>query len=146
MTWQNHMLYYVWVGDLLTISLASRSHPSTSGIEEAFSKLKTINTRTVSSKSILMGLAGLKELYNHTEEILKMGSTQRVMSSDRYEFMEEMLDSSLMLMDSWIYICSGSRDIIVESGDSRAYLLLLHTLSIFLQLLSSFCHRHSHWV
>ncbi|ESQ53524.1 hypothetical protein EUTSA_v10026899mg [Eutrema salsugineum] len=96
-----------------SVSLPSRSHPSTSGIEEALNKMKIITTTTDSSESILMGLAGLEELYNCTEDFLKMDSTQRVMSSDRSRFMEEMLDGSLRLMD----ICSVSRDLMVETHE-----------------------------
>lgn len=96
---------------LRSISLPSRPHPSTTWIEEALNKVKTINTTTCSSESILMGLAGLEELYNCAEDFLKMGSTQRVMSSNGSEFMEEMLDGSLRLMD----ICSISRDLMVET-------------------------------
>ncbi|XP_010437440.1 PREDICTED: uncharacterized protein LOC104721210 [Camelina sativa] len=98
---------------LRSISLPSRSHPSTTGIEEALHKVKKINTTTDSSESILMSLAGLEELYICTEEFLKMGSTQRVMSSDGFDFMEEMLDGSLRLMD----ICSVSRDLMVETHE-----------------------------
>ena len=96
-----------------SISLPSRSHPSTAGIEEALNKVKAINTTAGSSESILTALAGLEELYNCTEEFLKMGSTQRVMSSDGSEFMEEMLDGSLRLMD----ICNISRDLMVETHE-----------------------------
>ncbi|XP_048633074.1 uncharacterized protein LOC111200611 [Brassica napus] len=97
---------------LRSISLPSKSHPSTTGIEEALSKVKAINTTTGSSESILMALASLEELYSCTEEFLKIGSTQRVMSSsDASEFMEEMLDGSLRLMDT----CSVSRDL-MEPG------------------------------
>ncbi|KAL9289264.1 hypothetical protein AtEden1_Chr4g0315141 [Arabidopsis thaliana] len=98
---------------LRSISLPSRSQPSTSGLEESLNKIKTINTTTGSSESILMGLAGLEELYIFLEEFLKMGSTQRVMSSGGSEFMEEMLDGSLRLMD----ICSVSRDLMVETHE-----------------------------
>ncbi|CAN6984640.1 unnamed protein product [Brassica rapa subsp. trilocularis] len=98
---------------LRSISLPSRSHPSTAGIEEALNKVKAINTTAGSSESILTALAGLEELYNCTEEFLKMGSTQRVMSSDGSEFMEEMLDGSLRLMD----ICNISRDLMVETHE-----------------------------
>ncbi|VVB10153.1 unnamed protein product [Arabis nemorensis] len=98
---------------LRSISLPTRSHPSTTGTEEALNKVKEINTTTGSSESILMGLAGLEELYICTEEFLKMGSTQRAMSSNGSEFMEEMLDGSLRLMD----VCSVSRDLMVETHE-----------------------------
>ncbi|KAJ0240735.1 Uncharacterized protein HA466_0223190 [Hirschfeldia incana] len=97
-----------------SISLPSRSHPSTTGIEEALSKVKAINTTTGSSESVLMALAGLEELYHCTEEFLEMGLTQRVMlSDDGSEFMEEMLDGSLRLMDT----CSVSRDLMAETHE-----------------------------
>ncbi|KAJ0252209.1 hypothetical protein HA466_0130360 [Hirschfeldia incana] len=98
---------------LRSISLPSRSHPSTSGIEEAINKVKTINTTKSSSESIFTGLAGLEELYDCTDVFLNMCSTQRVMSSVRPDFMEEMLDGSLRLMD----ICSVSRDLMVETQE-----------------------------
>ncbi|KAL0726079.1 hypothetical protein Bca4012_022172 [Brassica carinata] len=98
---------------LRSISLPSRSHPSTSGIEEALNKVKTISTTKSSSESILTGLAGLEELYDCTDEFLKMCSTQRAMSSVGSDFMEEMLDGSLRLMD----ICSLSRDLMVETQE-----------------------------
>ncbi|CAH2076605.1 unnamed protein product [Thlaspi arvense] len=99
---------------LRSVSLPPSSHPSTSEIEEALNKMNTVYTTTTgSSESILLGLAGLEQLYNCTEGFLKMASTQRVMSSDRSEYMEEMLDRSLRLMD----ICSVSRDLMVEAHE-----------------------------
>ncbi|KAF3549118.1 hypothetical protein DY000_02009455 [Brassica cretica] len=98
---------------LRSTSLSSRSHPSTFGIEGALSKVETINATTSSSESILMGLASLEDLYDCVEEFLKMGSTQRVMSSDGSKFVEEMLDESLRLMDT----CSVSRDLMAETQE-----------------------------
>ncbi|KAF2582822.1 hypothetical protein F2Q68_00006130 [Brassica cretica] len=97
---------------LRSTSLPSRSHPSTFGIEGALIKVETINATTSSSESILMGLASLEELYDCVEEFLQMGSTQRVMSYGS-EFVEEMLDGSLRLMDK----CSISRDLMVETQE-----------------------------
>ncbi|CAH8345055.1 unnamed protein product [Eruca vesicaria subsp. sativa] len=98
---------------LRSISLPSRSHPSTSGIEEALNKFKTTNSNKSSSASILTGLAALEELYDCTDEFLNTSSTQRVMSTVGSDFMEEMLDGSLRLMD----ICSVSRDLMVETQE-----------------------------
>ncbi|KAF8095541.1 hypothetical protein N665_0330s0023 [Sinapis alba] len=98
---------------LRSISLTSRSHPSTIGIERALSKVETINATTNSSESILMGLASVEDLYDCVEEFLKMGSTQRVMSSDGSEFVEKMLDESLRLMDT----CNASRDLMAETQE-----------------------------
>lgn len=96
---------------LRSISVTSRSHPSTIGIEGALSKVETTNAN--SSESILMGLASLEDLYDCVEEFLKIGSTQRVVSSDGSECMEEMLDESLRLMDT----CSVSRDLMAETQE-----------------------------
>ncbi|AEC06665.1 unnamed protein product [Arabidopsis thaliana] len=108
-----------------SISLQSRSHPSTAAIEESLDKfLITMNTSTMaSSESVHSGLSGLEDLYDCSEDLLKMGSTQRVLSfSDekkkkkrkvKGEFMEEMLDGSLRLMD----ICNVSRDLMVETHE-----------------------------
>ena len=98
---------------LRSISLPSSSHPSTSGVEEALAKVKTVNTTKSSFELISTGLAGLEELYDCTDEFLKMCSTQRAMSSVGSDFMEEMLDGSLRLMD----ICSVSRDLMVETQE-----------------------------
>ncbi|CAN8327854.1 unnamed protein product [Cochlearia groenlandica] len=98
---------------LRSISLPSRSHPSTTCIEKALNKVISTSTKSSSSSdSILMVFADLEELYHCTGEFLKMGSTQRAMSCDEL-FMEEMLDSSLRLMD----ICNVSRDLMVESHE-----------------------------
>ncbi|KAG7579514.1 hypothetical protein ISN45_Aa03g036520 [Arabidopsis thaliana x Arabidopsis arenosa] len=107
-----------------SISLPSRSHPSTAAIEESLDKLLiTMNTSTMtSSESVYSGLSGLEDLYDCTEDLLKMGSTQRVLSYKdekkkkkkmKGEFMEEMLDGSLRLMD----ICNVSRDLMVETHE-----------------------------
>lgn len=104
-----------------SISLPSRSHPSTAAIEESLDKLLiTMNTKKMtSSESVYSGLAGLEDLYECTEEFLKMGSTQSVLSFNdkrkkmKGEFMEEMLDGSLRLMD----ICNVSRELMVETHE-----------------------------
>lgn len=51
---------------LRSISLPSSSHPSTSGVEEALAKVKTIDTTKSSFELISTGLAGLEELYDCT--------------------------------------------------------------------------------
>lgn len=104
-----------------SISLPSRSHPSTAAIEESLDKfLITMKTKTVtSSESVNSGLVGLEDLYECTEGCLKMGSTRNVLSFNaerkkmKGEFMEEMLDGSLKLMD----ICNASRDLMVETHE-----------------------------
>ncbi|CAH2051415.1 unnamed protein product [Thlaspi arvense] len=105
-----------------SISLPSRSHPSTAAIEESLDKLLiTRNTKTMtSSESVNSGLVELGNLYECTEEFLKMDSTRNVLSFNderknmKREFMDEMLDGSLRLMD----ICNVSRDLMVETHEN----------------------------
>ncbi|CAN8257767.1 unnamed protein product [Cochlearia groenlandica] len=104
-----------------SISLPSRSHPTTLAIEESLDKLHiTMNTTTMtSSDPVYSGLVGLEELYERTEDFLKMGSTQSVLSfhnekkNIKREFMEDMLDGSLKLMDT----CNVTRDLMVETQE-----------------------------
>lgn len=104
-----------------SISLPSRTHPSTAAIEDSLDKLLiTMNTKTMTSfEPVYSGLAGLEDLYECTEEFLKMGSTQRVLSFNderkkmKGEFLEDMLDGSLRLID----ICNVSRDLMVETHE-----------------------------
>ncbi|XP_010526827.1 PREDICTED: uncharacterized protein LOC104804286 [Tarenaya hassleriana] len=96
-----------------SISFPSRSHPSTLAIEEGLNELSAMEISTSSSRSICASLSGLEELYKCTDDLLNMGSTQRVLS-ERRKFLEELLDGSLRLMD----ICSVSRDLMVETGEN----------------------------
>lgn len=94
--------------NLRSISLPSRSHPSTIKIEEELNKLKTWEaSSTTTSESICIGLSGLLNLYNSMDDLLNMPSTQEVLFRHRQEkCLEELLDGSVVLLD----ICSIARD------------------------------------
>ncbi|XP_027347790.1 uncharacterized protein LOC113859173 [Abrus precatorius] len=95
-----------------SISLPSRSHPSTIRVEEELSKLKTWEgTSTSTSESIDTGLSLLEDLYISLDDLLNMASTQKVIShykGDKY--VEEVLDGSVRILD----ICGIIRDTMLQ--------------------------------
>ncbi|KAK2965049.1 hypothetical protein RJ639_039718 [Escallonia herrerae] len=91
-----------------SISLPSRSHPSTLRIEEELNKLKA---REVSSGStaetICTGLSGMEELYKCMGDLLSLPLTQQALSVHQQEVSTNaLLDGSLRLLD----ICGITRD------------------------------------
>ncbi|KAL5557432.1 hypothetical protein UlMin_039668 [Ulmus minor] len=103
-----------------SISFPSRSHPSTIRVEEELSKLKawefSLNTSSSSSSSssICFGLSGLEELYDCVDDLLKMASTQQVLSHHQHEkFFENLLDGSVKLLD----ICGIAREVLVQTNE-----------------------------
>ncbi|KAM7524002.1 hypothetical protein LguiA_013904 [Lonicera macranthoides] len=78
-----------------SISLPSRSHPSTLRIQEELHKLKTHKPSTQNC------LSGLEELYKCMDELLNLASTQQVLSQHQNEkWVDEHLDGSIKLLDS----------------------------------------------
>lgn len=93
-----------------SISLPSRSHPSTLKLEEELNKLKTWES-TSTSVSICKGLTGLDELYKCMDGHLNMTSIQQVISQHQHEkCVEELLDGSVRLLD----ICGITRDTMLQ--------------------------------
>jgi hypothetical protein len=97
-----------------SISLPSRSHPSTIRVDEDLNKLKTwegTSTSTSTSRSIHNGLSLLENLYISLEDLLNMTSTQQVISHHRGEkSIEEVLDGSMRILD----LCGITRDTILQ--------------------------------
>ncbi|KAK0603523.1 hypothetical protein LWI29_005888 [Acer saccharum] len=104
-----------------SISLPSRSHPTTIKIEEELTKLKALEES--SSRSLgsfcVSGLSGLEELYLCLDDLLNVASTQQVLSHhqqnqnqhERYSIFDElMLDGSVKVLD----ICGITRDILLQ--------------------------------
>ncbi|XWS42209.1 hypothetical protein CRYUN_Cryun17cG0148500 [Craigia yunnanensis] len=91
-----------------SISLPSRSHPSTLRIEDELNMLKTCEASSLStSESIFTGLSGLEDLYQCMDDLLHMASTQQVLSQNQHEkCIDELLDGSVRLLD----ICGIARD------------------------------------
>ncbi|TQE06185.1 hypothetical protein C1H46_008250 [Malus baccata] len=89
--------------EVRSISLPSRSHPTTIRVEEELSKRQTSSA----SASICKVLCGLEELYDCVDDLLPMASTQQLISRNQQgKCMDELLDGSLRLLD----LCGITRD------------------------------------
>lgn len=97
---------------LRSISLPSRSHPTTLRIEEQLSKLKAWeNSSPSTSKSIRDGLLGLDDLYASMDALLHMASTKQLLSSHQNrKWVDGLVDGFMKLLD----ICSKTRDLILQ--------------------------------
>ncbi|KAL9327184.1 hypothetical protein ACSQ67_007829 [Phaseolus vulgaris] len=97
-----------------SISLPSRSHPSTVRVEEELSKLKTWEgtfTSTSTSDSIRTALSLLQHLYLSLDDLLNMPSTQQVISRHKGDkCVEEVLDGSMRILD----MCGITRDTMLQ--------------------------------
>ncbi|XP_020215983.1 uncharacterized protein LOC109799772 [Cajanus cajan] len=82
-------------------SFPSGSHPSSIRIEEELSRMKTWEATSKStSESIGTGLSLIEDLYICLEDLLKVASTQKVISNHQGEkCMEELLDGSVGILD-----------------------------------------------
>ncbi|AET03679.1 hypothetical protein MtrunA17_Chr8g0370921 [Medicago truncatula] len=91
-----------------SISLPTRSHPSTIQIEEELIKLKSWETSSTSKvETICFGLSGLTELYKCIEHLLKLPLTQQALSQHKNEkWVDELLDFPLRFLD----LLSKTRD------------------------------------
>ncbi|CAJ2635872.1 uncharacterized protein LOC123882421 [Trifolium pratense] len=91
-----------------SISLPTRSHPSTIQIEEELIKLKSWETSSTSkSETLCFGLSSLTKLYICIEELLKLPLTQQALSQHKNEkWVDELLDFPLRFLD----LLSKTRD------------------------------------
>lgn len=97
-----------------SISLPTRSHPSTARIEEELNKLKSNWEESSSSSSkvgkICFGLSGLVDLYKCVEDLLKLSLTQQALSLHQNEkWVDELLDCPVRFLD----ILGETRDAIM---------------------------------
>ncbi|KAK8569277.1 hypothetical protein V6N13_107116 [Hibiscus sabdariffa] len=92
-----------------SISLPSRSHPTTLRMEDELSSLKTWEAS--SCESISASLSGLEDLYQCMDDLLSMPSTRQVLSQHQHEkCIDDLLDGSVRLLD----ICGIARDAMFE--------------------------------
>jgi hypothetical protein len=99
-----------------SISLPSRTHPSSVRLEEVLNTLKSCQISSVSTtfpvgaETIQTGLVGLAELYNCLEELIHSPLTQQALLRHEHRKLveEEVLDGSITLLDT----CGTARDII----------------------------------
>lgn len=95
--------------EIRSISLPSRSHPTTVRIEEELNKLKIseASSTTTTAEKIYNGLLGLNEVYKCLDDVLNLPLTQKALSLDQHErLIDESLDTSVKLLD----VCSITRD------------------------------------
>lgn len=98
-----------------SISLPSRTHPSSVRLESVLNTLKSCQISSVSTpfpvgaETIQTGLVGLAELYNCLEELIHSPLTQQaLLRYEHRELVEEVLDGSITLLDT----CGTARDIV----------------------------------
>ncbi|PRQ47271.1 hypothetical protein RchiOBHm_Chr2g0097881 [Rosa chinensis] len=106
-----------------SISMPTRSHPTTLRIEEELNKLKSWEVTSTSSSSsnyskadsLGKGLGGLKDLYTCIEELLHLPLTQKALALHQNEkWVEELLDGSVKYLD----VCGNTRDAILTMKES----------------------------
>lgn len=95
-----------------SISLPSRSHPTTIKVDEELNKLKTWEaTSTPTSNSVRTGLSLLEGVYISLDQLLHMSSIQLAISQHQaHDCVEELLDGSVRVLD----ICGITRDILLQ--------------------------------
>src|ERR1044072_1283909 len=83
-----------------SISLPTRSHPSTARVEEELNKLKSCTSSSSRVETICYGLSGLVELYKCIEDLLKLPLTQQALSQHKNDkWLNELLDSPVRFLD-----------------------------------------------
>ncbi|KAK7360279.1 hypothetical protein VNO77_02262 [Canavalia gladiata] len=84
-----------------SISLPTRSHPSTVGIEEELSKFRSREASSTSKvETICCGLSGLVELYKCIEDLLKLPLTQQALCQHQNEkWVNDLLDCPVRFLD-----------------------------------------------
>ncbi|OMO85494.1 hypothetical protein COLO4_21598 [Corchorus olitorius] len=89
-------------------SLASKSHPLVSDVEDQLRRLKASEATTSSPSIVGQNLAALKDLHESADNLLQLGYfTQKSFSKEGHgKYVEDMLDGSVRLLD----ICSSSKD------------------------------------
>ncbi|KAK7307446.1 hypothetical protein VNO77_40522 [Canavalia gladiata] len=94
-----------------SISLPTRSHPSTVRIEEELNKLKSWEASSSSQvERILFGLSGLAELHKFIEDLLKLPLTQQALSHHHNQkWVDELLECPVRFLD----ILGETRDAIM---------------------------------
>ncbi|CBI14780.3 unnamed protein product, partial [Vitis vinifera] len=95
-----------------SISLPSRSHPTTLKIQEELNKLRTLEASSTSTlETICNGLSGLQELYKCLDELLGLPSTQQALSHHQHEkWVNDLLDGPVRILD----VCGSVRDVIAQ--------------------------------
>ncbi|KAM7524009.1 hypothetical protein LguiA_013911 [Lonicera macranthoides] len=112
-------------GQIRSISLPIRSHPTTLRIDEELNKLKTCESSSTPTTAVNVskGLLGLEKLYKCVDNLLNLPSTQQVISQYKLEkWVDVLLDEQVRLLDT----CSNAMDLVSQMkehlGDVRSCL------------------------
>ncbi|KAL5557433.1 hypothetical protein UlMin_039669 [Ulmus minor] len=103
--------------NIRSITLPTRSHPTTHKIEQELNKLKAWEATTTPTKAstICSALLGLKELYSSIGDLLSLPLTQQALSQHQDEkWVHELVDGSLTHLD----FCGNTRDAILMMKQS----------------------------
>lgn len=94
-----------------SISMPTRSHPTTLEIETELNKLKTWESTSLTSEAICNGLCGLVETYNLMNELLNSPQTLQAISKHKEEkWVCVLLEVPVKLLD----ICGHTRELVSE--------------------------------
>ncbi|XP_039170365.1 uncharacterized protein LOC104451693 [Eucalyptus grandis] len=105
---ENETKTFISVSHARYVSLLSRSHPIAMSVEEQLNRIRSSEAAASSSaSSASQKLRILKDLYDCTEDFLKLPLTQQALSNARLRSsVEELLDGSLELLD----VCGNMKD------------------------------------
>ncbi|KAK9071467.1 hypothetical protein SSX86_010036 [Deinandra increscens subsp. villosa] len=100
-----------------SISLPSRSHPTTFEIEELLNKIKAtvLEAETASGEAICGDLSRLAGLYKCMNNLLTSSTTTQVLMShgENKKWVDELVDESVEFLD----VCGGISDMVAEIKD-----------------------------
>ncbi|KAM0003912.1 hypothetical protein Hdeb2414_s0262g00851311 [Helianthus debilis subsp. tardiflorus] len=101
-------------GQVKSISLPSRSHPTTVRIEQELNAAKTAAAVAASKPSvdnICSGLLCLAELYKCMDDLLNMSATRGLVTGEQNKkWVEELVEESVSLLD----VCCSVRDMVAQ--------------------------------
>ncbi|PWA48514.1 hypothetical protein CTI12_AA490130 [Artemisia annua] len=97
-----------------SISLPSRSHPSTLLVEEELAYLKRNSSSLATVETVCGSLAGLERLYVSVNDLLTLPQIQQSLSQKKNEkLVDELLDRSMSLLD----VCGSIKDAMEQVKD-----------------------------
>ncbi|KAI3665318.1 hypothetical protein L6452_43942 [Arctium lappa] len=97
-----------------SISLPTRSHPSTHQVEEELTNLKRWETSiscTPDAETIYSGVTSLERLYTCVDNLFSLPHTQQALSHHQHgKLVDELLDRSMRHLD----VCGSVRDVVSQ--------------------------------
>nr|GMC96895.1 uncharacterized protein LOC109177558 [Ipomoea batatas]GME09898.1 uncharacterized protein LOC109177558 [Ipomoea batatas] len=94
-----------------SISLPSRSHPSTQRVEEVLNSLKTMEISSMAADTVCNGLVGLGELHRCMDDLLNLPQTLQAISQiHNKKWADDLLEKSVEILD----VCALANDTISQ--------------------------------